>query len=69
MKILTVEPKDIYVTLEMGLYEIKYLLDFLDTANVDYDSKENPDLAKACEWIDPFYKELEVMYKDIKGSG
>ena len=64
MKILSIQPKDIHVTFEMSLDQIKLLLDFLDNCTMKF---RNPKLQKSVDYvIQDFFKQLNDMYEDVR---
>lgn len=67
MKILSIEPKDIYVTIELGLHQIKKILIALDRAEIKYDSKEEPEVGEAVKYLrEEFFVELDKVFENIK---
>jgi len=65
MQILNVEPKDIHVTLDLSISEIEMLLKALDKAKIDYDGKQEPDMAEATNFLGIFFKLLSEVEEDI----
>lgn len=69
MKILSIQPKDVYATIEFGMYEIKYLIDFLNNCSMDYDGKANPELKASATWVENvFFKILEDVNNSVKAK-
>lgn len=67
MKILAVEPRDIHVVLELSAKELNMLLDFLGASKVEFDSKDNPEMAKAVKWVgEDLFKVLDELSSDIR---
>ena len=65
MQILNIEPKDIHVTLDLSITEIKMLLKALDEVKIDYNSKTEPDKAEAAGFLKLFFKLLSEVEEDI----
>lgn len=64
MQIISVQPKDIHITLEMSMKEVRFLLDFLSRSKLEYTEEEK-------EWVEfvtkdffPKLNELEEKIKD-----
>jgi hypothetical protein len=68
MKILNIEPKDIHVTLDMGIQEIKLVLDALENSEIKFDSEEQPDLPKAADFLKVFFKTLDDVVNEVEGK-
>lgn len=67
MKVLGIEPRDIYVTFEMSHAQIELTLDFLDKCTIEYDSKTEPKLADAVSYVkNDFFKILNQVSEDLK---
>ena len=67
MKVLTVAPKDIYVTIEIGLKNLKQIITALDHAKIEYDSKANPDAALAVIYLTKeFYPGIKEVVTDLE---
>lgn len=71
MKIVSVEARDVYVTMDMSLQEINYLMDFLDKSVVEYNGDEEPEMKKADSFIkERFFPMLNQLTEELKhGSG
>ena len=70
MKIISVAPKDVYVTLEIGLHDIEKLLKALDHAEINYDHKstlkEDIQIGEAANYlINEFYPVLKEVIEDL----
>jgi hypothetical protein len=70
MKIIKIEPKDIFVTLEIGLHDIEKLLKALDHTEINYDhksdSKEDIQIGEAANYlINEFYPILKEVVEDL----
>ena len=67
MKVLGIEPRDVYVMFEMSHAQIELVLDFLDKSTVEYDSKEEPKLAEAVSYVkNDFFATLNQVSADLK---
>lgn len=67
MKVLSVEPKDIYVTFEIGLDEIEKILIALNRTEIKYDGKKEPEVAEAAKYLnETFFTELDKVFETIK---
>ena len=51
MKILSIEPRDIYIVNEFSLEKLKLLKDFLSASTIEYDSQTEPELEKAAVYV------------------
>lgn len=66
MKILDLYPKDFYVTMELSLKEINFLLTALDRAELKFDGK-NPQELAAVEFVkNQFFIILNRLYEENK---
>ena len=67
-KIVTIEPRDIHVTLDMSLVQVRHLITVLElAAPIAYDSEKNPEHAEACKYVeDVFFPILEGVDKEMK---
>lgn len=67
MKILSVEPRDIYVLFELSFSEIEKILIALERAEIKYDGKEDPQIEEAAKYLNEnFFVELDKVYESIK---
>lgn len=51
MKIIDIHHKDIYAVAEISLLHMQYLVMFLEKTKVEYNSEEDPEMAKAVEYV------------------
>jgi len=59
MKIVDVQPRDFYVTVDFSLEQIKWLHMFLERAEINYDSEKEPEMVKSVKYmIDKLYPDL-----------
>ena len=58
MNIVAIFPKEIHVTFELSSGELNSLIECLDKARIEYDGKQNPEMAHYVETLDSFYKLL-----------
>lgn len=66
MKIISIQNKDIYVTLEIGLHDIEKVIRALDHAEIQFDAKNDNKTAEASTFlIDVFYKTLKEVVDDL----
>lgn len=66
MRIISVEPKDIHVTIELSITEIGKILLALEHSTMEY-NKECPDTEKAVNWVkNKFFKTLDEVYESIE---
>jgi len=66
MRVLSVEPKEICVTVELKLTEVRHILNFFDKSNVEYNSKEEPSMVEATEYVkNKFFKTLDSIYEEF----
>ena len=73
MKIIKIEPKDIYVTLEMSLKDIEKIIKALDHTEIKYDHKsllkEDVQVGEAANYlINEFYPTLKEVVEDLVDS-
>ena len=68
MKVLGVEPKDVYVALEFSHQQVEYILMYLDRCTASPDPK-NPDFKKAADYVtNEFFKGLDALSEEIKNE-
>ena len=68
IKVINVEPKDIFVTFEMSLEAIEMVLKALDHTVIEIDTKDEK-LVAASEFLkDGFFKTLYGIVKEVKGD-
>ena len=66
MRVLNIEPKDIHVTLDMGIQEIKLVLDALEHSEIKFDSDAQPDLPQAADFLKVFFKTLDDVVSEVE---
>ncbi len=67
MKVLGIEPRDVYVVFEISHAQIEHVLDFLDKSTVEYDSEAEPKLAAAVSYVkNEFFAVLNQVSEDLK---
>jgi len=67
VRIIDVQARDIYVTLEFSITQIKRILDVLDKVEIKYNKTDNPELDKSVEYFtEDFCKKLGNLYEDIR---
>jgi len=60
MRVLSVEPKDICVTVEFSMTQIHHLINFLDRCSIEYSSEKEPRLNEAVAYVkDDLFKTLD----------
>ena len=63
----SVAPKDIYIRMLIPLRRLDQLLEVLDRAKVEFDSKDEPFLAEAVEYVEKgFFPAMDKLVVDIK---
>lgn len=66
MKIIKIEPKDIYVTLEISLKNIEKIIKALDHTEINYDHKKDIQVGEAANYlINEFYPTLKEVVEDL----
>jgi len=68
MRVLNIEPKDIHITLDMGVQEVKLVLDALEHSEIKFNSDEHPDLPKAAEFLKVFFNTLDNVITEVEGK-
>ena len=66
MKVLAIESKDIYVTLQFSVTQIQNLLDFIDKCVVEYDSAEEPEFEAKDLYVKQMAKTLDELVEGIE---
>ncbi len=69
MKVLNVEHRDIHVTVDFSFKQLQQLRDFLDHANVSYNSEEEPEMAETAEYIQHLFTFLNEFINNIENQG
>jgi hypothetical protein len=71
MNVIDIQSRDIYVLFELSLEQIEFILDYLDHCTMEFDSKGEPEMVKAKEYMDEgFFKPLSKLAEELKdGSG
>ena len=68
IKVINVEPKDVYITFEMSLNAVEMVLDALSHAIIEIDMKDER-LVAANEFLkSDFFKTLDGIVKEVKGA-
>jgi len=68
MRIVSVEPRDVYVGLEFSHEQIEYILTYLNRCVASPDPK-NPDFGKAADYVtNEFFKKLDKLSEEIKNE-
>jgi thiazole synthase ThiGH ThiG subunit len=70
MKIIKIEPKDVWVTIDFSLKELEKLLKALDHTEVNYDHKsllkEDIQIKEAAKYlVDEFYPSIKEVVDDL----
>jgi len=66
MRIISVEPRDVYIGLEFSHQQIEFILIYLDRCTASPDPK-NPDFDKAADYVtNEFFKKLDKLSEEIK---
>ncbi len=65
MQILNIAPKDIHVTIDLSISEIKMLLLALEKVEIEYDAKNEPEKVEAAEFLKLFFKFLSEIEEEI----
>jgi len=69
MKIIDVQPKDIYVTTEFSLVQLKWLQMFLNRSTVEYSSEDEPEIVEAVKYVtDKLYPDLESFLNQMENK-
>lgn len=67
LSILRVAPKDIYVTMEMSLADLKMIIRALDLAKIDYDGEGSPEDKIAVMFLTKdFYPSIKEVVVDLE---
>ena len=67
MKIVKIEPKDIWVTIDLSLSELKKILSALDHAEINYDHKKDIKINEAATYlIKEFYPTIKEVVDDLE---
>lgn len=67
MRVLGIEPRDVYVTFEMSHAQIELTLDFLDKCTIECDSEKEPKLADAVSYVkNDLFAVLNQVSEDLK---
>ena len=67
MKVIGVEPRDIYVGFEMSSKQIEHLLDFLDRCTIVYDSEKEDRLNDAVKYVkEELFVTLNQVSEELK---
>lgn len=67
LSILRVAPKDIYVTMEMSLADLKMIIRGLDLARIDYDGEGSPEDKIAVMFLTKdFYPSIKEVVVDLE---
>jgi len=65
----SVAPRDIYIRMMIPLKRLDQLLEVLDKSKVDYDSKEEPQLAEAVDYVEKnFFPTMDKLVTEIRGQ-
>jgi len=68
-EIIDIFPKDVHTRLEFSQQQVKYILDFLGRCTIEYNGEEEPDMAKAVDYVkNDFFKILEKVEGHMKGG-
>lgn len=69
MKVVSIEARDVYVTIDFSLKQINQILDYLSKCTVDYNSKEEPEMVEADKYVkEVFFKNLDALSEDLKNG-
>jgi len=69
MKIVGVELRDVYITLDFSLKELQHLLNFLDKCKVDYNGENEIELKKSVKYVTgELFPQLDKLEGDIKNG-
>ena len=65
MKILKVEPKDVYVDIEISLEDLKGVKIGMEAIDLRYNGDEEPEKANAAKATNEFYDMISHLIKDL----
>ena len=70
MKVIKIEPKDIWVSIDFSLKELEKIVKALDHAEINYDhkssSKEDAQIKEAAQYlVDEFYPAIKEVVEDL----
>ena len=67
MKIVKIEPKDVWITIDLSLSELKKILSALDHAEIKYDHKKDIKISEAATYlINDFYPAIKEVVDDLE---
>jgi len=70
LTVLRVAPKDIYVTMEMSLADLKMIIRGLDLAEIKYDGESKPEDKLAVMFLtNEFYPSIKEVVTDLEREG
>ena len=67
MKIIKIEPKDIYVTFEIGLENLKKLAIALSLSEIKYQGTEEKDKEAVIYLTNTFFPTISKVLEDLEG--
>jgi len=66
MQIINIEPRDIHVTIDLSITEIKKILTALERAKIDYNGRDEPGMEKASECLKLFFNLLAEVEENVE---
>ncbi|MHA2202033.1 MAG: hypothetical protein ACXABN_19380 [Candidatus Thorarchaeota archaeon] len=70
LNILSIAPKDIYVTMEMSLADLRMIIRALDLSSIDYDGESRPEDKIAVMFLTKeFYPSIKEVITDLERGG
>jgi len=67
MKVLKVYSKETFVEIELSMINVKHILDFLDKSRVDFNSREEPEMVEATNYVkNGFFKTLSSIHDEFE---
>lgn len=67
MQIVKIEKRDTHITLDLSLNEVHYLKNVLDRVAIEFDSEQEPMIAKSAKWLtDEFYPVIQELSEKIQ---
>lgn len=69
MRVVNIEYRDVYITLDLSLKQLKYLRDLFNHADIQYDGEDEPEMKEAVDFLNnQFHPFLVQVVKDNESN-
>ena len=69
MKVVSIEARDVYITLDFSLKQVNHILDYLNRCTVEYNSEKEPEMVEADKYVkEVLFPNMDALSEDLKNG-